>query len=77
MQRAAQELGPQAGPHVRPNARAARALHPLAWSLMGGSRPSVPSSSSRRGSGELKHAIGELSAFAVRRASFPSSTRTH
>ena len=54
-----------------------RAAQELAWSLTGGSRPSVPSSSSRHGSSELKHAIGELSAFAVGRASFPSTTRTH
>jgi hypothetical protein len=48
----------------------------LTRSLTGGSRPSAPSPTSRRDFGELKHAIGELSASAVRRASFPNLPRT-
>ena len=59
------------------HACAARAIPLLARSLTGGSRPSDPSSSSRRSSGEPKHAVGELPASAVGRASFPSFTRTH
>ena len=49
----------------------------LTRSLTGGSRPSAPSSSLRRGFGELKHAVGELLASAVRRVSFPNPPRTH
>jgi len=48
----------------------------LTRSLTGGSRPSAPSPTSRRDFGELKHAIGELSASAVRCASFPNLPRT-
>ena len=57
--------------------RASRAPRPLplslARSLTGGS---VPSSSFGRGFGELKHAVGELSASAVRCVSFPNLPRT-
>ena len=62
-------------------ARPTRALRAhallLTRSLTGRSRLSAPSSSLRRGFGELKHAIGELSASAVRRVSFPNLPRTH
>ena len=73
--------GPGTWPAGRPvlarPTRALRALLPssLCGSLTGGSRTSDLSSSSRRGSGEPKHAVGELPASAIRQASTLSPLR--
>ena len=69
MLRAAQELGPQAGPITLGPPGAARALSLLRRSLTGGTRPSDASSTSRRGPGELNLIAGELPASAIGRAS--------
>ena len=72
--RAAQELSPQAGPlTLGPRVRCARSP-PFRAVTDGRVPPSDPSSSSRCGSGEPKHTVGELPTSVVGRASFPSFT---